>query len=37
MEMTVTFPGGKRVQAQVLGHTLQTDQAPEAGGKGSAP
>jgi len=37
MELTVTFPGGKRVNAEVLGQTIQTDQAPEAGGEGSAP
>lgn len=37
MELTVTFPGGKRVDAQILGHTIKTDQAPEAGGEGTAP
>lgn len=37
MELTVSFPGGKRVDADGLGHTIRTDQAPEAGGEGSAP
>lgn len=37
MEMEVTFPGGKRVDAQYRGFTIQTDQAVESGGKSSAP
>ena len=37
MEMTINFPGGKRVDAQVNGHVIRTDQAPSAGGSGSAP
>jgi ribosomal protein S12 methylthiotransferase accessory factor len=37
MELTVTFPGGKRVDAQFLHHTIRTDQSPESGGEGSAP
>lgn len=35
--MTVTFPGGKRVDAEFHGFTIRTDQAPRAGGEGSAP
>ncbi len=37
MEMTVTFPGGVKVDAQVGPHTIRTDQPPHAGGEGSAP
>jgi ribosomal protein S12 methylthiotransferase accessory factor len=37
MDMTITFPGGKRVDAQVGGHVIRTDQSPSAGGAGSAP
>jgi len=37
MEITITFPGGKRVDAEVPGHTIRTDQSPAAGGAGSAP
>ena len=37
MEMKITFPGGKRVDAEVRGHVIRTDQAPDAGGAGSAP
>ncbi len=37
MELTVTFPGGKRVDAQFLQHTIRTDQSVESGGEGSAP
>jgi ribosomal protein S12 methylthiotransferase accessory factor len=37
MEMTISFPGGKRVDAHLMGRTIQTDQAREAGGDGSAP
>src|SRR5512142_1885426 len=33
----VTFPGGKRVDAEYGGFTFQTDQPREAGGEGSAP
>ena len=29
MEMTITFPGGKRVDAQVGPHTIRTDQSRE--------
>jgi putative redox protein len=37
MDMTITFPGGKRVDASFNGHTVHTDQPPQAGGDGSAP
>ena len=37
MEMTVTFPGGARVDAQFGTHVIRTDQPPHAGGDGSAP
>lgn len=37
MEIVVTLPGGKRVDAQVGGFTLRTDQPVERGGEGSAP
>ena len=36
-QMTVTFPGGKRVDASYNGFTIATDQAVDAGGDGSAP
>jgi ribosomal protein S12 methylthiotransferase accessory factor len=35
--MTVSFPGGKRVDADYGGFTIRTDQPPKAGGEGSAP
>src|SRR4030042_752148 len=35
--MTVTFPGGKRVDAEYNGFTIKTDQSPKGGGEGSAP
>ena len=35
--MTVTFPGGKRVDAEYDGFTVRTDQPPQGGGEGSAP
>jgi putative redox protein len=35
--MTVSFPGGKRVDAEFGGFTFRTDQAPRSGGEGSAP
>ena len=37
MDMTVTFPGGKRVDASFRGITVKTDQPVSAGGDGSAP
>jgi len=33
----VAFPGGKQVDARVVGHHIPTDQAPESGGQGLAP
>ena len=35
--MIITFPGGKRVDAEYKGFTVQTDQPATAGGEGSAP
>jgi ribosomal protein S12 methylthiotransferase accessory factor len=35
--MIVTFPGGKRVDAEYHGFTIKTDQSPKGGGDGSAP
>ena len=37
MEMEISFPGGKRVDAQYGGLTIQTDQSVKNGGNGSAP
>ncbi|HEY3357441.1 MAG TPA: OsmC family protein [Polyangia bacterium] len=37
MEMTITFGAGKRVNAQVNGFEIRTDQPAAAGGDGSAP
>jgi putative redox protein len=37
MEIIVTLPGGKRVDAQVGEFTVRTDQPVERGGGGSAP
>ncbi len=37
MDITITFPGGKRVDATFGGHVVRTDQPPAAGGEGSAP
>ena len=37
MDIIVTLPGGKRVDAQAGGFTFHTDQPPERGGQGSAP
>jgi ribosomal protein S12 methylthiotransferase accessory factor len=36
-EMFVTLPGGKRVDMQVGGHLIRTDQPVPAGGEDSAP
>jgi len=36
MQITVTFPGGKRVDAAFDGFTIPTDQPLSAGGKGEA-
>ncbi len=35
--MVVTFPGGKRVDAEYEGLTIRTDQSKKNGGEGSAP
>ena len=35
--MIVSFPGGKRVDAEYGGFTVRTDQPPHAGGAGTAP
>jgi ribosomal protein S12 methylthiotransferase accessory factor len=35
--MIVTFPGGKRVDAEYGGFTIRTDQPAKGGGEGSAP
>ncbi|NQT85016.1 OsmC family protein [bacterium] len=37
MDMEIVFPGGKKVDALYKGFTIKTDQAPYAGGDGSAP
>lgn len=37
MNIEVSFPGGKRVDAAVNGFIIKTDQSPESGGEGSAP
>lgn len=37
MEMKVTFPGGQKVNAEINGRIIPTDQPVEAGGEGSAP
>lgn len=37
MEMKITFPGGKTVNAELNGRTIPTDQPVEAGGEGVAP
>ncbi len=37
MEIDVTFPGGKRVDARLGEFTVRTDQPVEAGGAGGAP
>jgi len=37
MEMDVYFPGGKKVNANYKGFTIETDQAKNEGGSGSAP
>jgi putative redox protein len=37
MDIQVTFPGGKKVDAQVGKHTVHTDQKAYGGGEDSAP
>jgi ribosomal protein S12 methylthiotransferase accessory factor len=36
-ELKITFPGGKRVDAELGGSIIQTDQSKMSGGDGSAP
>lgn len=36
-EITISLPGGRRVDARVGAHTVHTDQAREDGGEDSAP
>ncbi len=36
-EITITLPGGRRVDAQVGAHLVHTDQSREDGGEGTAP
>lgn len=37
MDMIVTFPGGKKVDASYKGFTINTDQSEKNGGDGTAP
>jgi putative redox protein len=37
MEMEISFPGGKRVDASSNGFLIKTDQPAQGGGEGSAP
>ncbi len=37
MDMIVTFPGGKKVDASYKGFTIKTDQSEKNGGDGTAP
>ena len=37
MDIRITFPGGKRVDATVGSHVVKTDQVEQRGGNGSAP
>jgi len=37
MEMKITFSGGEKVNAEINGRTILTDQSVENGGEGSAP
>lgn len=37
MELVVSFPDGKKVDAQLNGHIIRTDQPVKAGGEDSAP
>lgn len=37
MEMIITLPGGKKVDAEYNGMTIKTDQSVRGGGEGSAP
>ena len=37
LDMVVTFPGGRKVDAEIKGFTIKTDQPADEGGEGSAP
>jgi putative redox protein len=37
LEARITFPGGKRVDAELAGRSIPTDQPVASGGRGSAP
>jgi ribosomal protein S12 methylthiotransferase accessory factor len=37
MQLEISFPGGSRVDASFLGHTVRTDQPGAGGGQDSAP
>lgn len=37
MDIHITFPGGKKVNAEFGAHVVQTDQSGRNGGEGSAP
>jgi ribosomal protein S12 methylthiotransferase accessory factor len=37
MDMTISFPGGARVDAEFGGFTVQTDQPAQGGGESAAP
>lgn len=37
MEMKITFPGGEKVNAEINGHVIPSDQPVESGGEGTAP
>ncbi len=37
MDMTITFPGNKKVDANIKNFTIQTDQPTEEGGANTAP
>ena len=37
MELTVTFPGNRKVEVEFKGFTIKTDQPQSAGGDGTAP
>ena len=37
MDMTITFPGGKKVNADYKGFTHKTDQGIASGGNATAP
>lgn len=37
MEMRITFPGGMKVNAELNGRVIPTDQSEGSGGEGSAP